>query len=106
MLQTSDEEIDQRIDAMMPGGGTVQASGMPPLVPFVPKALLLRVHNAVAAVEFQRRGSKQAALACVVCDMLWGTEKPLPRRDDRAGTRARREGAMPTGRTTPPGDVI
>ena len=60
MLQTSDEEIDQRIDAMMPGGGTVQASGMPPLVPFVPKALLLRVHNAVAAVEFQRRGSKQA----------------------------------------------
>ena len=50
----------------------------------MPHGLLIRVHNHIAGLSHERRGSIQGAEGCVIHDMLYGNSRPLPRRDDRA----------------------
>ena len=85
VLATSDEELRERVSLVLPGNKIIQPSGRPALVPFMPRALLLRIHNVVNDLGPDHYGVKASAIACVVIDMLWGPDKTLPPTKDRLG---------------------
>ena len=83
VLATTDEQLRERMALILPGDRKVQPSGQPALVPFMPKQLLCRIFDIVDELGYEHCGNKQAALGCVLVDVLWGAAKRLPRRDDR-----------------------
>lgn len=90
VLATTDEAIDERIDAVLVTGGGAKPSGSPALAPHsnMPMRLLERIRERIWALPKDRRCEKSGALACVVTDVLWGRTRTLPRRDDRSAGQA------------------
>ena len=82
VLATTDAEIQTRMAAAW----ARVPSGLPPVAPFMPDGLLVRIEQAVRSSS--GKGSRAATTALIVHDMLYGQSRRPPRADDRSAGQA------------------